>query len=99
MLDLQPLREHADRCTLPIRKTFNGEQGLMLVWLDSCLTRCFFAEVQKTANLITKIRQGLVINWRPARASLRHLAHLVGNYIVTRYYLQRLDLLLKPSGN
>jgi hypothetical protein len=61
MLDLQSFREHSDCCLSRLRQALNRQQRLMLLRLDPGGTGSLFAEIQKTPDLIAKVRQRLII--------------------------------------
>jgi hypothetical protein len=71
MPNLQPFCENPDRWPLAAGESFDGEQELVLAWLDTGRPRFAFTEREEAADLIAKLGQGLVIRQ--------------GNHIVRRY--------------
>jgi hypothetical protein len=61
MLDLQPLREHADGGVFRAGQTFNGEQRLKLLRLDAGSVRRLVAQDLEAPDFVTKIGQRLIV--------------------------------------
>ena len=61
VLELEALSQICDRWGCPITRTLHGEHQLMMLRFQSGLAGHFLAEVQKTADLVTEFRQGLVV--------------------------------------
>jgi hypothetical protein len=54
MSQAQSLRKSPDCRAASLRKPFNGQEDLVLLWLDSLRPRSFFAQVQKLADAIAE---------------------------------------------
>ncbi|MFY9691660.1 MAG: hypothetical protein WA369_18600 [Candidatus Acidiferrales bacterium] len=78
MPNLEPPGERANRGSQPLRQSFDGEQGLMLLWLDARLAGGTFAEIEEAPNFVTEAGEGLVVD---LVALCTHAFH----YIVLRY--------------
>jgi hypothetical protein len=59
MLDLQPLGQRPNGCSLPAAQALHRQKRLMLLWLQTCGTRCPFAEIQESPDLVAKFSQSL----------------------------------------
>src|SRR5689334_3066924 len=60
VLNLQPIGNFHDPRTNATRKPFEGEQQLMLLWLQACAARRLFAEVNESPYQPAKFGQGLI---------------------------------------
>jgi hypothetical protein len=54
--DMQLFSQITNCDALLVGKTFNSEQGLMLAWGQTCILGRVLAEVQKSAEMVTKCR-------------------------------------------
>lgn len=79
MLDLQAFSQFSYTRTDCTRQAFQREHQLVLPWLQPCLSRGSFAEVEEAADLVAQLGQGLVIIQGEFRS---HAA----NYIVPGLY-------------
>jgi len=59
MLDLQPLGQRSNGCSLAAGQAFHRQQRLMLLRFQTCGARCFFAEIEKSPDLVAKLPQSL----------------------------------------
>jgi hypothetical protein len=61
MLNLHSLGEIDNASLFGWRFSLDGEHQLMVLRFDACNASGFFAEVEKAADLIAKLRQSLVV--------------------------------------
>jgi hypothetical protein len=61
MLNLQPLRKISDAGAYTFGQPLQREQELVLARLQPGRPRRFFAEVKKAPDLVSQLRQGLII--------------------------------------
>ncbi len=61
VLELKALGQICDGWCSPIAGSLHGEHKLMMLRLKSGLAGRFLAEAQETADLVTELRQGLVV--------------------------------------
>ena len=85
VLDLQTFRDEADGRRSHRVQSLDGEKELVLLRLDSRGTRRRLAEVQKSTDDVSELRQRGVVGLREAAA---HGAHYDRRYIVSRYIVQ-----------
>lgn len=60
--DLKTFRQFADRRSFACRQSFNGEQNLVLLGLDSLSSCGCLAELEKEPDLMAKLGEGAVIS-------------------------------------
>jgi hypothetical protein len=59
VLYLKPLCQSANCRGLVRRQAVDGKKRLVLVRLNTCVSRCPFTEIQKAANFVAKVAQRL----------------------------------------
>jgi len=79
MADEHPRGQFADGGLYAVGQTFDRQEKLVLLWLDSAGARLVFAEPEKPADLKSKFRQRLKLADGQRFCSRRH------KYIVSRY--------------
>jgi hypothetical protein len=60
--DLEPLGQNAHRRFESERTPFDGQESLMLLWLDPGRSRGARAEIQEAANFIAEVGERFVVN-------------------------------------
>src|SRR5262245_4060467 len=86
VVDLQAFREDPHRCRSFLRQTFDREKRLVLLRLQTRLACGFLAEPEKAPDLITQLREGLVIVHANFPRVHYDLYYLVSRYRLTIYY-------------
>ena len=86
MLDLQSFSEDADGRFERIREALNGEQGLILLWFDTCRARGLLAEILKPPDFVTEFGERFVVDLFVSSCSQGRR-----NYIVRRWKIEGRD--------
>lgn len=74
--DMQPLRYYPYSRTNTVRQPLENQQHLLLPWLHSDGTRCLLIEMKISSNVVTKLRETLVL--RQGERTVFHARNYTG---------------------